>query len=272
MHILEQLTYFINRGGKMIDFFIRLGPIYQSLLAGIFTWFVTLLGASLVFFFKETNTKLMNLTLGLSAGIMLSASIFSLIMPALEIANYITVSIGIIVGAIVILLGEKIYEKLLKTSKKDSKKRSFLLITAIFLHNIPEGLILGLSFASLFYNINGVTLASSLMLTLGIGIQNFPEGTAVALPLKREGYSNKLAFFIGQLSGIVEPIFAVIGAALSTYIKSLLPYLLAGAAGAMFYVIICELIPESGKKNREFSTIVTIIGFIVMMILDIAIG
>ena len=265
----------------MVEFFSNLNPIYQALIAGIFTWFITLLGASLVFFFKNNDNIIMDIALSQSAGIMLSASIFSLIIPALEIAtelnyiNYIIVSIGMLLGVFVIYLGEKIYDYYFKKQKKEiisSKKRCTLLITSIFLHNIPEGLIIGLSFGSLTYKTPGISIISALMLTLGIGIQNFPEGSAVSLPLLREGYSKKKAFFIGQLSAIVEPISAVIGALLVTKIKSLLPLLLASAAGAMFFVVFAELLPESAKKNKNIATISTIIGFIIMMILDVALG
>ena len=262
----------------MVSFFINLNPVLQALLAGTFTWIITIMGAAIVFFFREVDDKVMNPTLGFSAGIMLSASIFSLIIPALEMNknyNYFIVSLGIVLGVLFIYIGEKIYDYIEKKEKlevNNNRKRSFLLILAIFLHNIPEGLILGLSFGSLAHQNSGVTLLSALMLTLGIGIQDFPEGCAISLPLKKEGYSRNKAFCIGALSAIVEPLGAVLGALLIMHIESLLPYLLSMAAGAMFYVVIRDLIPESQRSNKTLTTIVTIIGFIIMMILDIALG
>ncbi len=264
----------------MINFFINLSPVYQALIAGIFTWFVTLLGASLVFFFKKINNFIMDLTMGFSAGIMIAASIFSLIIPALNmknncfLPNYLIVSIGIILGTFLILGGSFIYDFLNNFNNKnigDSKKRSFLLISSITIHNIPEGFILGCAFASIKYN-SSITLISAVMLTIGIAIQNFPEGCAISLPLRREGYSLSKAFFIGQLSAIVEPISAVVGALLVIKIKSLLPIFLAVASGAMFYVCFEELIPESQRNSKSIATISTILGFIIMMVLDVALG
>lgn len=266
----------------MINYFCSLSPIYQALLAGIFTWFITLLGSGLVFFFKKINNTILELTLGFSAGIMIAASFFSLLDPAIAMANslnmknYIVISIGFILGALLILLCEKIYNYLMRKRKNnidDGKKRCMLLISSITLHNIPEGLVIGVSFGSLIYHITGSSLISSLTLALGIGIQNFPEGCAISLPLRREGYSTKKAFFIGQLSAIVEPISALIGSLLVMKIKVLLPYLLSLAAGAMIFVAISELIPESQKnKNKNLMTISTIIGFTIMMFLDVALG
>lgn len=266
----------------MNEFLLGLSPVYQALLAGIFTWGITLLGASVVFFFKKVNSTIMNGLLGFSAGVMLAASFFSLIDPAIKMADslnqvgFIVVSIGFLLGAALLLLGDYFFgliEKKRNLKTTDQKKRCMMLISSITIHNIPEGLVMGVSFGSLMYHISGSSLISCLTLALGIGIQNFPEGSAVSLPLRREGYSRKKAFFIGQLSAIVEPISAVIGAILVMKIKTLLPYLLALAAGAMIFVVIGELIPESQKdKNKNLMTIFTIIGFTVMMFLDVALG
>lgn len=266
----------------MVNFFVNLSPIYQALIAGIFTWSITLLGASVVFFFKKVNNDIMDAMLGFSAGVMIAASFFSLIDPAIKMANnlnmigFLVVSIGFLAGTIIILLGDKLFN-LLENKRNgyisDSKKRCMMLITSITLHNIPEGLVLGVSFGSLVYNITGSSLVGALSLTLAIGIQNFPEGSAVSLPLRREGYGRFKAFFIGQLSAVVEPISAFIGAILVMKIKTLLPILLSMAAGAMFFVAIGDLIPESQKnKRKNLMTVVTLIGFTIMMVLDIALG
>ena len=160
-----------------------------------------------------------------------------------------------------------------KENKNNSFKRCLMLITSITLHNIPEGLAVGVAFGSIIYGLDGATLSSGLLLALGIGLQNFPEGTAVSVPLRREGLSRKKAFFYGQLSGIVEPISGVLGALLVLKVRLLLPYLLSFAAGAMIYVVVQELIPESQtNKRKELMALFTLIGFSVMMILDIALG
>ena len=250
----------------MIDFFINLSPIYQALIAGIFTWSVTLLGAAVVIFFKKTNDTFMDSMLGFSAGVMIAASFFSLIEPAIEMAESLHS----------LYLSDLLFnyiDRRREANTTDRKKRCIMLITSITIHNIPEGLVMGVGFGSLVYNITGSSLMSALTLALGIGIQNFPEGCAVSLPLRREGYSRFKAFFIGQLSAIVEPICAVLGAILVIKIKFILPYLLAMAAGAMFYVAVGDLIPESQKnKNRTLMTIVTLIGFTIMMLLDVGLG
>lgn len=266
----------------MSEFLLNISPVYQALLAGIFTWSITLLGAGVVFFFKKVNPTVMNGMLGFSAGVMIAASFFSLIDPAIKMADslnqvgYIVVSIGFLAGAALLLLGDYFFgilEKKKNVKTTSQKKRCMMLISSITIHNIPEGLVMGVSFGSLMHHITGSSFISCLTLALGIGIQNFPEGSAVSLPLRREGYSRGKAFFIGQLSAIVEPICAVIGAVLVMKIKILLPYLLAMAAGAMIFVAIGDLIPESQKdKNRNLMTIFTVIGFTIMMFLDVALG
>lgn len=247
--------------------------IYYTILATLFTWGVTALGASLVMFFKSVNKNLMDAMLGFAAGIMISASFFSLISPALSMAgkNPI-VTIGFIFGGLFLFIGDKIYEHY-SDNTNDSLKRVIMLIFSITLHNIPEGMAIGVAFGSIKYGIDGATLASSIALALGIGIQNFPEGTAVSVPLLREGFSKKKAFLIGNLSGIVEPFSAIIGYILVLKIRVILPFILAFAAGAMIYVVVEELIPTSQTNERkDLMALFTILGFSLMMILDVTLS
>ena len=258
----------------MINWFINLNYIYQALIATLFTYGVTALGASLVFFFKKINKTLLDTMLGISAGVMIAASFFSLLLPAIESLEELHLTIliiimGFISGGILLFLGDKICDKLVTKSNK----RVLMLIISITLHNIPEGLSVGVAFGSTFFGLDGATILSASMLALGIGIQNFPEGTAVSVPLIREGISKKKAFFYGQLSGIVEPISGIIGALLVTKIRILLPFFLSFAAGAMIYVVVEELIPESqSNEKKDLMALFTIIGFSIMMTLDILFG
>ena len=259
----------------MFNWFLNLNYIYQALLATIFTYLVTLLGASIVFFFKKISKNVMDAMLGFAAGVMIAASYFSLLAPAIDTSSelnlnpWLITSIGFLSGGLLLFLADKIFNKFL--GKKN--KRILMLISSITIHNIPEGMAVGIAFGSTYYGIKGATTISALMLALGIGLQNFPEGTAVSIPLLREGMSRKKAFFYGQLSAIVEPIFGVIGAILVLKMQLLLPFFLSFAAGAMIYVVISELIPESQtNEKKELMAIFTIIGFIVMMILDVALG
>lgn len=261
----------------MIDFFSNLDHTTQALLATIFTWSVTALGASFVFFFKKVNKSVMDAMLGFAAGVMIAASFWSLLSPSIEMAENLNMTawliafLGFFSGGLLLFIGDKIFQKL--DNKESGFKRSLMLISSITLHNIPEGLAVGVAFGSLKYGLDGVTLASACLLAFGIGLQNFPEGTAVSVPLRREGFSRKKAFFIGQLSGIVEPIAGVIGALLVLKIRMLLPFLLAFAAGAMIYVVVQELIPESQtNKRKDLMALFTLIGFSIMMILDVALG
>ena len=266
----------------MLDSFNDLSPVLQAFLACIFTWSITALGASIVFFFKKVNKTLMDALLGFAAGIMIAASFFSLISPALEVAkelkmsSWLVISLGFLSGGVLLFIGDKVYDYLDKKRKDENSsktKRCFMLISSITLHNIPEEMAVGVAFGSLAYSLSDSTLASALALALGIGLQNFPEGSAVSLPLRREGYTRGKAFFYGQLSGVVEPIAAVIGALLVLKIQLILPFLLAFAAGAMIYVVVEELIPESQtNKKKDLMALFTILGFMVMMILDVALG
>ena len=265
----------------MNDFFTNLSPIWQSLIAALFTWSVTILGASIVFFFKKVNKSIMDALLGFSAGVMIAASFWSLLDPAINMANllkmnsWLVVFIGFFSGGLLLFMGDKLYTFFTKNKKigNDKIKRCLMLMFSITLHNIPEGLVVGVAFGSFAYAINESNLAAAITLAIGIGLQNFPEGSAVSLPLRREGLSRKKAFLFGQLSGIVEPIAAVIGAILVLKIRTILPFLLSFAAGAMIYVVVEELIPESQtNKKKDLMALFTLIGFSVMMILDVALG
>lgn len=265
----------------MSNFLMNLSPVWQSLIATIFTWSITCLGASIVFFFKKVNKSVMDALLGFSAGVMIAASFWSLLNPAISMADslkmnsWLVVFLGFFSGGLLLYLGDKIYTIFTKNKEigTDKFKRCLMLMFSITLHNIPEGLVVGVAFGSLTYAIDGSNLAAAITLAIGIGLQNFPEGSAVSLPLRREGLSRKKAFFYGQLSGIVEPISAVIGAILVLKIKTVLPFLLAFAAGAMIYVVVEELIPESqSNKKKDLMALFTLIGFSIMMILDVALG
>ena len=259
----------------MFDWFINLNYIYQALIATLFTYFMTAVGASIVFFFKKISKNVMDAMLGFAAGVMTAASYFSLLSPAIDasielnLIPWLITFIGFFSGGLLLFVADKIFNKLL--SKKN--KRVLMLISSITIHNIPEGLAVGIAFGSVFFGINGATTLSAVMLAIGIGLQNFPEGSAVSIPLLREGISRKKAFFYGQLSAIVEPIFGVLGAILVLKVRILLPFFLSFAAGAMIYVVVSELIPESqSNKKKELMAIFTIIGFSIMMILDVALG
>lgn len=265
----------------MFNFFKELSPVMQAFIAAHFTWGITMLGAAVVFFFKDVKKDIMDSLLGFSGGVMIAASFWSLLNPAIEMANnlnmipWLIVTFGFLCGGVFLLLGDIIYDffQNKKNLKNNKVKRALLLVTSITLHNIPEGLVVGVAFGSIASGIEGATLISAITLAIGIGLQNFPEGSAVSLPLRREGYSRFKSFFLGQLSGIVEPVSAVVGALLVLKVQVLLPFLLAVAAGAMIYVVVSELIPESQTSDKKnLVTMVTMLGFIIMMILDVALG
>ncbi len=267
----------------MLEEVLSWNPILQAALATLFTWSVTAIGASLVYFFKRINKNLMDGMLGFAAGVMIAASFFSLIAPAITMAEnlhlvpWVITFIGFFCGGLLLFIGDKIYdiyEKKHPLKKgQTSFKRSIMLISSITLHNIPEGMAVGVAFGSVVYGLDGATIAAAWTLALGIGLQNFPEGTAVSMPLRREGMSRNKAFMLGQISGIVEPIAGIIGAVLVMKMRILLPFLLSFAAGAMIYVVVEELIPESQtNKKKDLMALFTLIGFSIMMILDIALG
>ena len=269
-----------------MEWFKEQNHVIQALIATLFTWGVTAAGASLVFFFKELNRKMLDAMLGFAAGVMIAASFWSLLSPAIEMAEsagkiaWIPALFGFLMGGLFLYLVDKILPHLhlgLPISKAEgihtNWQRSVLLVLAITLHNIPEGLAVGVAFGALAFDLQSATLAGAVALAIGIGIQNFPEGTAVSVPLRREGLSRRKSFWYGQLSGIVEPIAGVIGAIAVSYARPMLPYALSFAAGAMIYVVVEELIPESqGSGNTDIATLGTLLGFSVMMTLDVALG
>ncbi len=265
---------------------LEYNPVLLALIATLFTWFLTALGASMVFFFKSIDKKVLNSMLGFAAGVMIAASFWSLLNPAIEMAEakgdkaWLPALIGFLSGGAFLLIVDKLLPHLhmgLSTDKaegiKTSWQRSVLLVLAITLHNIPEGLAVGVAFGALANNPDVGALTGAVALALGIGLQNFPEGAAVSIPLRREGFSRLKSFNYGQLSGIVEPIAGVIGAYLVLTVEPLLPYALSFAAGAMIFVVVEELIPESQSGNEtDFSTIGALLGFASMMFLDVALG
>ncbi|MBN2163287.1 MAG: ZIP family metal transporter [Pontiellaceae bacterium] len=266
----------------MMETFSTLNPVLQALLATLFTWGVTALGAAPVFFARTINQKLMDGLLGLAAGVMIAASYWSLLAPAIEMSggSWVPATAGFLGGGIFLYLLDKILPHLhpglpMKEAEgiHTGWQRSVLLVLAITLHNIPEGLAVGVAFGAVAANIDGATLGGAIALALGIGIQNFPEGTAVAMPLRREGLSRFKSFWYGQLSGIVEPIAGVLGAWAVIAMQPILPYALAFAAGAMIFVCVEELIPEAQRKgNTDFATLGAIFGFAIMMLLDVSLG
>ena len=270
----------------MVAWFLGLNPVWQALVATLFTWFLTALGAGLVFFFKSINRKVLDGMLGFAAGVMIAASYWSLLAPAIEMAEggslpaWVPATVGFLMGGFFLWIIDKILPHLhlgFPTEEaegiKTSWHRSVLLVLAITLHNIPEGLAVGVAFGALASDLPAASMAVAVALALGIGIQNFPEGTAVSVPLRREGFSRIKSFWYGQLSGVVEPVAGVLGALAVILIKPLLPYALAFAAGAMIYVVVEELIPESQlEKNTDIATMGAMFGFAVMMTLDVALG
>jgi len=265
---------------------MELSPIMQAFLAGLFTWGVTALGASSVFFTKHINKKHLDFLLGFAAGVMIAASFWSLLAPAIEMSQEIALpewfpaAVGFFLGAIVLRLIDKVLPHVhpgltMKDAEgvKTSWHKTTLLVLAITLHNIPEGLAVGVAFGAAALGLPSATIAGAIALAIGIGLQNFPEGIAVAMPIRREGISRLKSFWYGQLSGVVEPIAAVLGAGVIILFRPLLPYALAFAAGAMIFVVAEEVIPESQHNgNNHWATAGVIIGFLIMMILDVALG
>jgi zinc transporter, ZIP family len=271
----------------MINFLTNLDPILQAFLATCFTWGMTALGAALVFTTKKVNQKLLDSMLGFAAGVMIAASFWSLISPAIEMSTggplpeWFPAAVGFLLGGSFLMLIDKILPHLHPNSPMEdaegihpaNKRRSTLLVLAITLHNIPEGLAIGVAFGAVAAGYGSATLAAALSLAIGIGIQNFPEGVAVSMPLRRDGMSRFKSFMYGQSSALVEPIAAIIGAVAVSYMQILLPYALTFAAGAMIFVVAEEVIPGSQENgNNDLASISLMIGFVVMMILDVALG
>lgn len=263
--------------------------VIMALVATLGTWAVTAFGAGAVVFFKKPNPKVLNIMLGFAAGVMIAASFWSLLQPAIEradqmngIPSYVIVTTGFLLGALFMWGSDKIVTYCTKRANisqgnpNEKLNRIILLVLSITLHNIPEGLAVGVAFGSLQgTNADPESLMCAITIAIGIGLQNFPEGAAVSLPLRREGYSRAKSFFIGQASGMVEPIAGVIGAMLVVYMERILPFALSFAAGAMILVAVHELIPESQKNQKSqpyFATMGIVSGFAVMMLLDVMLG
>lgn len=270
----------------MVEFLQNFNPVIQALIATIFTWGVTAFGAAGVFFTKKINRKLLDSMLGFAAGVMIAASYWSLIAPAIELSEgktlpvWVPPTIGFLLGGVFLYVLDKLLPHL-HFGKRISEaegppthwQRSVLLVSAITIHNIPEGLAIGVAFGAAAANLEASTITGAIALALGIGLQNFPEGVAVAMPLRSEGMGKFKSFWYGQLSAVVEPFAAVTGAAFVIIAQPLLPYALCFAAGAMIYVVVEELIPESHSGgNTDIATIATMFGFTIMMILDVALG
>lgn len=245
----------------------------------------TMLGAFMVFFLKDkVNEKIQKILIGFAAGVMIAASIWSLIIPSIEQSSnlgklsFIPAAVGFIIGILFLLLLDSIIPHLHMNSEKheglkSNLKKRTMLILAVTLHNIPEGMAVGVVLAGAYYGNNVITIMGALSLSIGIAIQNFPEGAIISMPLKAEGMSKKKAFSYGTLSGIVEPISALLTILFARYVTSILPYILSFAAGAMIYVVVEELIPESqAEEHTNLSTISLAVGFVLMMILDVALG
>jgi len=275
----------------LIEHLAEYGPVTQALLAGLFTWLVTAAGAALVFTTRAMPRRTLDAMLGFAAGVMIAASFWSLLVPAIGLAaaqgapGWRPAAIGFLLGGAFLWAADQVLPHLhpgLPRSEAEGPetpwRRATLLVLAITLHNIPEGLAVGVAFAAAAGVAGGeiapaYTLGGAVALAIGIGIQNFPEGIAVAMPLRREGVSAPKSFWYGQLSAIVEPAAAVIGAAAVLAIGTILPYALAFAAGAMIYVVVEELVPESQLSGHtDLATASTMVGFVVMMMLDVALG
>jgi ZIP family zinc transporter len=270
----------------LTETFASLNPVYQAFIATCFTWLMTAMGSGMVFFFKNVNRKILDGMLGFAAGVMIAASFWSLLAPAIEMAEssgqpaWLPATLGFVAGGLFLWTIDRLLPHLhfglpIEDAEgiKTGWQRSLLLVLAITLHNIPEGLAVGVAFGAAAAGIPSANLAGAIALGLGIGIQNFPEGAAVSIPLYREGMPRFKSFWYGQLSGLVEPIAGVVGAAAVLLMQPILPYALAFAAGAMIFVVVEELIPESQlEKGSDIATLAALVGFAVMMSLDVALG
>jgi ZIP family zinc transporter len=272
---------------QLEQLFFQIGPIWSALLATTFTWLLTALGASLVFFFKGMDRSVLDPMLGFTGGVMVAASFWSLLNPAIEISeklypgfSWMPAAVGFLAGALFIYMLDRVMPHLhlnfgLEESEGLQTKlhKTTLLILAITLHNIPEGLAVGVLFGAAALGMEDASVASAITLAIGIGIQNFPEGIAVSMPLRRNGVTRFKSFWYGQLSAIVEPLAGVIGALAVVFVQPILPFALAFAAGAMIFVVVEEVIPETQRdRYTDRSVLAFIAGFLVMMILDVSLG
>jgi len=270
----------------MIESLSGLHPVLQAFLAACFTWGMTALGAAMVFFAREISRKMLDAQLGFASGVMLAASYWSLLAPAIAMSHgsgvpsWFPAAVGFLTGAFFLRGIDRILPHLhlgfpLSEAEgiKTSWQRTTLLVAAITLHNIPEGLAVGVAFGAVAAGLPAATLPAAIALAVGIGLQNFPEGLAVAAPLRREGLSRLRSFWYGQLSAVVEPVAAVVGAATVLWSQAVLPYAMGFAAGAMVFVVLEETIPEAERSgNTDLASMAAMVGFVVMMILDVAAG
>jgi len=269
------------------DWFMQLHPVLQALLGTLFTWFMTAVGAALVFTTRSVNQRFMDAMLGFAGGVMIAASYWSLLAPALDMSEdgpapaWLPAAVGFLLGGLFLWGIDKLLPHLHPNAplssaegiRPQNSRRSTLLVLAITLHNIPEGLAVGVAFGAVAADLPSASLAGAVALAIGIGLQNFPEGVAVSMPLRRDGMSRRKSFFYDQLSGMFEPIAAVIGAAAVMLIEPILPYALSFAAGAMIFVVAEEVIPGAQENgNKDLASLSLMIGFCVMMILDVALG
>ena len=279
--------FYLRKMDQIVGYFSSIDPAFAALLATTFTWLVTAAGASFVFFFKTMHRAVLDAMLGFTGGVMVAASFWSLLNPAIEMSEkmyptmkWMPAAVGFGLGAMFLFCLDKWLPHLHINFKEEEKEgtktqlhKSILLVLAITLHNIPEGLAVGVLFGAASLGIDGATIPAAIALAIGIGIQNFPEGFAVAMPLRRIGMSRFKSFWYGQLSAIVEPVAGVIGALAVIYMQPILPFALAFAAGAMIYVVVEEVIPETQRdKYTDIAVLGFIGGFLVMMILDVALG
>lgn len=282
-----QILVFLSSMDSIVAFFSSIHPVWAALIATIFTWLVTAAGASLVFFFKQMHRGVLDAMLGFTGGVMVAASFWSLLNPSIEMSEtlypsmpWMPAAVGFLTGALFLyFLDKKMPHLHINFNENESEgvktqlHKTTLLVLAITLHNIPEGLAVGVLFGAAANGLGGATIGSAVALAIGIAIQNFPEGFAVAMPLRRAGASRFKSFWYGQLSAIVEPIAGVIGAVAVIYIQPLLPFALAFAAGAMIFVVVEEVIPETQRdKYTDIAVLGFIGGFLVMMVLDVALG
>ena len=261
-----------------MGWFVQIHPVWQGLLATLFTYCVTAAGAAFVFFFKSMNQKILDLMMGFAAGVMIAASYWSLLEPAIEMVQQkgcnvlLHIAGGFLCGGAILVCSDVLMQR--KNEKNNNNKwRGCILVTmAMTMHNIPEGLAVGVAFGSAAVIGQTGALLNAIMLAVGIGIQNFPEGTCVAMPLRREGMSRMKSFLIGQASGVVEPFAGVLGVLFALQVKMILPFILSFSAGAMIYVVCSELIPEAFSDNKYLATFGVMSGFVVMMLLDVLLG
>lgn len=279
-HPLCIRNYIKRRNGNLMQYLEHLHPVTATLLSTLFTWGVTAAGAAVVFFFRTVNKKIMDLFLGFGAGVMIAASFWSLLAPAIELdtelghVGWLIPAVGFAGGGAFVVLADRLMDRASQSRCSDLPKwkRSILLVSAITIHNIPEGMAVGVAFGGAALGVQGTSMTAAVLLALGIGLQNFPEGAAVSLPLRRDGCSRAKSFFYGQASGFVEPVAGLLGVLAALALRNVLPFFLSFAAGAMIAVVSGDLIPESANTNKNLAVVGVVIGFIVMMTLDVALG